>query len=48
MQLLDLLTLVSEDIGAAKFATVAARRPWVAEFGASMEFQPPKATIRGS
>jgi hypothetical protein len=32
MQLLDLLTLVGEDIGPAKFAAVAARRPWVAEF----------------
>jgi hypothetical protein len=32
MQLLDLLTLVSEDIGPVKFAAVAARRPWVAEF----------------
>jgi len=32
MQLLDLLTLVGEDIGPVKFAAVAARRPWVSEF----------------
>ena len=32
LQLLDLLTLVLEDLGPARFAVVTANHPWVAEF----------------
>jgi hypothetical protein len=32
MQLLDVLTLVSEDLGPEKFAAATAGHPWVAEF----------------
>lgn len=32
LQLLDLLTLVAEDLGAARFAAATAVRPWVKEF----------------
>ncbi len=32
MQLLDVLTLVSEDLGRQKFAAATAGHPWVAEF----------------
>jgi hypothetical protein len=32
MQLLDVLTLVSEDLGAEKFAAATVDRPWMAEY----------------
>jgi len=32
MQLLDVLTLVSEDFGPSRFAAATASRPWVAEY----------------
>lgn len=32
MQLLDVLTLVSEDLGPERFAAATAAHPWVAEF----------------
>lgn len=32
LELLDVLTLISEDLGTACFATATARHPWVAEF----------------
>jgi hypothetical protein len=32
LHLLDVLTLIREDIGAVKFASVAAAHPWVSEF----------------
>ena len=32
MQLLDVLTLVSEDLGPERFAAVAAAHPWLADF----------------
>jgi hypothetical protein len=32
MQLLDVLTLASEDLGSAEFSAITGRHPWVAEF----------------
>ena len=32
LQLLDLLTLICEDLGAVRFAAITASRPWIKEF----------------